>query len=212
MSLPRADIDNTPEPPPVGDIRQHAQRRIRLRRTAFGMTAVAGLAMVGAVAAAVSPDSDLRVSVGDSPGVEGQTGEDSVSHEITQRLTPDREHLPQLPPTEELEAAAREVPEAKRRSIHPGDRWYGLRDYFTGPAQPAFDHDNQLVGIWVSSIGMIDRSIYDDPTIDLEDVLRERIGATEYDRRLEERQATDRCIADALEGRTDYLVCLGIER
>ena len=94
------------------------------------------------------------------------------------RLTPRRNELPVMASTAVLEEQAKSTPMESRERFGldvPGGIGFAVRPRF-GVAFPVFTMDGDLVGIYVSGLGPVDRATYEDPAVDLEDVARQRLG------------------------------------
>ena len=130
----------------------------------------------------------LARSVASPPAVvEAQAETSEPGRAPGRSLTPDRSVLRSFPPTPALEAAARGVPRDQRTPT-PDGHWILLGNHeVLGSANstswPVFTSEDELAGIYVPGLGVVDRATYDDPDVDLEALAEEKWGAEESARR-----------------------------
>jgi hypothetical protein len=175
-------------------------RRVRLLPVAvlavLGGTAACGSA--GEVVAASAPGANPAAA----PGVAGPGTAVPVHLPQPQTLVPPRSELPVLPPTEVLEADFRMATPSERIRVGTEREGWTLNTFSLRPelrdrwvtylnATPVFSpEDGRLLGVAVPGFefDLVDRRLLDDPTVDLEAMLRARLGEEAYQATLADRQ------------------------
>src|SRR5690554_4876031 len=102
--------------------------------------------VLGVAVALVGISPGQRQPVVEEASADVPDGAHASPGAVPERLTPEREWLPELADRANLEAAAAEVPQEQRQSVWPGDRWYGLPEFDGQPASPLFSDGGELIG------------------------------------------------------------------
>jgi hypothetical protein len=152
----------------------------------------------GQVVAASEPSGNPAAA----PGAAGPGTAVPVHLPQPQTLVPPRSELPVLPPTEVLEADFRMATPSERIRVGSEPEGWTLNAFSLRPelrerwkaihsVTPVFAlEDGRLLGITISGFGgrLMDRRLLDDPTVDLEAMLRARLGEEAYQATLADRQ------------------------
>jgi hypothetical protein len=97
------------------------------------------------------------------------------------RISPQRSQLPSLPDDSTLQGLASAVPSSARSLVGFGPDSYWIDARQPSAAYPAYAvAGDRLVGIFVANVGLLDRATYEDQHVDLEELLRKRLGPDAY--------------------------------
>lgn len=175
------------------DMKRTIRRRSRQIRRRFYAgtcaTAAVGVLAVGIVTSQLSVDQQaLEVAAGPADDLVATTAPPMSISLHERRVTPPKSEQPQLPSTEELETQAAAVPMASRQlaGLDSDGKVLGWWDgRSSANVRPIFSTDEvdstlpagtRLIGIYISGLGVVPRSEYEDPAFDSEEAAREKWG------------------------------------